>query len=109
MLGIVHPLKDNPFLVLELPPDCSPMEIERQGKKLLGMLELDLEASRTYGTPLGRFVRTPEKVRESMAVLRDPARRGVFAPWALAPREVVDDAAPVAPWPQAFAALWWHR
>ncbi len=110
---VVHPLKDNPFLVLDLPPSCSAMDVERQGKKLLSMLELDLVASRTYATPLGAFPRTPERVREAMAILRDPPRRAAFELWAHAPRALVDDTQAgrgdgVAPWPEAFAALWWR-
>jgi len=72
----------NPFHILGLAPDCSRAEIEREGQKLLGMLELGLSAARTYETPLGIFERTPESVREAMAELRDPDRRLGHELWA---------------------------
>jgi len=65
----------NPFLVLELPPDASANEIERQGDKLLAMLAAGLGQAARYPTPLGPRARTPELVRAAMAELRDPARR----------------------------------
>ena len=79
-------LAHNPFYVLELDPECSRAEIERQGQKLLGMLELELSAAQHYDTPLGRQRRTPEQVRAAMAELRDPNRRLLHELWAtLAP------------------------
>jgi hypothetical protein len=78
----VHPLAENPFFVLELPPLATPMEIERQGKKLLGMLELQLGSAATFPTPYGPQPRTPERVREAVQLLLDPARRLPFEPWA---------------------------
>lgn len=107
----MHPLKDNPFFVLDLPPDCTAMEIERQGKKLLGLLEVGAQSATTYATPLGPLPRTPDKVREATAILRDPKRRAIYQPWAHAPRDD-DDAArhgPLAPFPDALRALWWAR
>lgn len=76
---------DNPFYVLGLPRTASAMEIEREGSKLLAMLELQLAESKSYGTPLGAFARSPEKVREAMAELRDPARRLVHEVFAALP------------------------
>lgn len=79
-------LAHNPFYVLELDPECSRAEVERQGQKLLGMLELELSAASHYDTPLGRQRRTPEQVRAAMAELRDPDRRLLHELWAtLAP------------------------
>jgi hypothetical protein len=60
------------------------MEIERQGKKLLGMLELELQKSVTFQTPYGPQPRTPERIREAVQLLLDPARRLPFEPWAAA-------------------------
>ena len=77
-----HKITENPFYVLGLAPDCSRAEVEREGQKLLGMLELGLSAARSYDTPLGCFDRTPEKVREAMAELRDPDRRLGHELWA---------------------------
>ena len=58
------------------------MEVERQGKKLLGMLELQLAAAATYQTPWGPRERTPERVREAVQLLLDPGRRLPYEPWA---------------------------
>ena len=77
-------IADNPFYVLELSPDCSRIEIERSGQKLLAMLEVGIGGADRYATPFGPRPRTPELVRESMAALRDPRRRLVAEMWARA-------------------------
>lgn len=105
---------DNPFFVLGLGPDCSRVEVERAGQKLLGMLELSLKEAATYSTPLGPVARTPEKVRQAMAELRDPVRRLAHETWARQPAAVsapvaVAPAPPPAPWSAAWAALGWGR
>jgi hypothetical protein len=79
-------LADNPFHVLGLRPDCSRADVEREGQKLLAMLELGLSAARRYTSPLGEHERSAEQVREAMAELRDPDRRLIHELWAgLAP------------------------
>ncbi|MBM4280318.1 MAG: hypothetical protein FJ137_06015 [Deltaproteobacteria bacterium] len=80
----MHPLRDNPFFVLALPVTATALEVERQGRKWLAMLELDLPSARTYATPLGRRLRTPDAVRAAMRALNDPAQRPTFEPWAAA-------------------------
>jgi hypothetical protein len=112
-------IRDNPFYVLGLRPDATRLEIERQGAKLLGMLELKLKSARSYPTPLGPSERTADKVRQAMAELRDPERRLGHELWARldaqsAPPEDIDTAAPEvshakadAPWSEAFTALGW--
>jgi hypothetical protein len=75
-------LADNPFHVLGLRPDCGRADVEREGQKLLAMLELELSAARTYASPLGTHARSPEQVREAMAELRDPERRLLHELWA---------------------------
>jgi hypothetical protein len=106
----------NPFHVLGLRPDCGRAEVEREGQKLLAMLELDLAAARTYASPLGSHTRTAELVREAMAELRDPQRRLVHELWAALPSEgatasepeSTGDAPPERPtprWPDALARL----
>lgn len=109
-------LSANPFHVLGLRPDCGRAEVEREGQKLLAMLELDLAAARTYASPLGTHPRTAELVREAMAELRDPQRRLVHELWAALPSESTTasepepsgDATPERPaprWPDALARL----
>jgi hypothetical protein len=89
---------ENPFYVLDLRPDCTRIEVERSGQKLLAMLELGLSAAKTYKTPLGEMERTQEKVRLAMAELRDPLRRLDHEVWAR-----IEPTTPVTP-PRPSAA-----
>jgi hypothetical protein len=75
-------LASNPFYVLELRPDCSRADVERQGQKLIGMLELELSGALRYGSPLGEHPRSSQLVRAAMAELRDPNRRLLHELWA---------------------------
>ena len=119
-------IRDNPFYVLGLRPDATRVEIERQGAKLLGMLELKLKSAMTYPTPIGPATRTPDKVRKAMADLRDPERRlghelwarldphGSSPAFAEAEDPDEDNALPDArrpgaeePWAEALSALGW--
>ena len=54
---------DNPFFVLGLSPSCARAEIEREGRRLLAMLELELSAALTYETPVGERQRHRASVR----------------------------------------------
>jgi hypothetical protein len=74
-------LLGNPYLVLELPPSADGAQVERQAKKLLGMLATQMAEAQSYPTPLGRRERTPELVRTAMAELDDPDRRLVAEWW----------------------------
>jgi hypothetical protein len=65
----------NAYYVLELLPDATPGEIERQGRKLLGLIELGTSRGTMYACPLGTFTRDATMVRDAMATLRDPRRR----------------------------------
>ena len=76
-----HKIADNPFYVLGLPASATRAEVEREGTKLLGMLELGLASAATYETPLGSMPRTAEQVRLAMAALRDPDKRLVHELW----------------------------
>jgi hypothetical protein len=77
----------NPFFVLELPPDASRAEIERQGAKLLAMLAANVEGAGACETPLGPLTRDADAVRAALAALRDPARRLAHEWWAAGLRE----------------------
>ena len=115
-------LRDNPFYVLALPANATRNEIERQGTKLLGMLELQLKSAQTYATPVGPATRDADRVRRAMAELRDPERRlrhelwARLEPVAVTPLPGADDApepAPAraqadAPWAEAMSALGWR-
>lgn len=70
---------ENPFLVLEIDPGASPGEIERAGRKILGLLEVGSEKAAKYTCFAGTFPRDATLVREAMAALRDPKRRPRFA------------------------------
>lgn len=108
-------IADNPFYVLGLPVDCSRAQVEREGQKLIGMLELGLSAARTYDTPLGTRERTADKVREAMAELRAPERRLMHELWARSsPKRharpdtaTSEERAPA--WRGLLAALGWRR
>ncbi|HLT35256.1 MAG TPA: hypothetical protein VK034_03200 [Enhygromyxa sp.] len=88
-------LAGNPFYVLGLRPDCARAEVEREGQKLIGMLELELSSATRYRSPIGVHRRTPELVREAMAELRDPNRRLLHELWATL--EPIDEVAGEAP------------
>lgn len=75
-------IEDNPFFVLGLSTEASRIEVEREGQKLLGMIELGFADALSYATPLGARPRDAERVRAALAVLRDPARRLVAELWA---------------------------
>jgi hypothetical protein len=110
---------DNPFYVLGLGPGATRQEVEREGQKLLGMLELGLKSAAEYETPVGRRGRTADKIRRAMAELRDPERRLVHELWArlrpgtvrgVDPQDEEKSAARAdAPWPEALVALGWER
>jgi hypothetical protein len=107
-------LRENAFHVLGLRPSCTRMEVEREGQKLLAMLELGLAEAAHYDTPVGRMPRTAETVRAAMATLRDPDNRLLHALWAqLAPGDATPSQAPssqeAAPWPEAATRLGWRR
>lgn len=79
-------IEENAFYVLALPVTATRAEIEREGPKWLGMLELNLSEARFYQTPFGAKPRTPELVRNAMAILRNPEQRLLQELWAkLAP------------------------
>ncbi|HEY3354506.1 MAG TPA: hypothetical protein VGQ83_14740 [Polyangia bacterium] len=82
-------LDESPFYCLGLTPACSRIEVEREGQKLMAMLEVGMEEARRYPTPLGERERTVEQVRQAMADLRDPARRLPQELWALIPARPV--------------------
>lgn len=71
----------NPFLVLELSPDCRRDEGERQGAKLLAMLAAGIPEAANYPSPLGPQPRTADLVRSALAELRDPELRIVHEWW----------------------------
>jgi hypothetical protein len=89
-------IADNPFFVLGLGAEASRLEIEREGQKLLGMIELGFADALTYATPLGPRPRDAEGVRAALAALRDPARRLVAEVWARHAPPVVSEGIPAA-------------
>jgi hypothetical protein len=98
----------NPFLVLGLAPAASALEVEREGQKLLGMVELGLEAAASYATPLGPRPRSVELLRWAMAELRDPHRRLLHELWLSSGTEVrVPASSGANAWRGARAAFGW--
>jgi len=104
----VDPLVDNPFFVLDLPATATSMDIERQSKKLLAMLELGLASVTTYASPLGPRPRTTDEVRRAQQTLLDPARRLAFEAFAAAPRHTDRVEAVAADAVDITHALWWR-
>ena len=102
--------RENPFFVLGLSPECSQVEVERAGQKLLAMLGIGSRAAATFETPFGTQPRTEESVRAAMAELRDPERRLAHEIWARAgldrtePAEATRDEALLS-WEDALAAI----
>lgn len=111
-------IRDNPFYVLGLRPEATRQQVEREGQKLLGMLELELASAARYLTPVGPGERTVDKVRIAMAELRDPERRLGHELWARlepTPLPAVTTETPErprrkadAPWEGALALLGWR-
>ncbi len=110
-------ISKNPFYILGLAPASTRAEIERQGQKLLGMLEVGMKQAARYPTPLGPFPRDAGLVRQAMAELREPDRRLLHELWAAlpaspGPAEPALEAPPAAPgpapWPEALDALGWR-
>jgi len=110
-------LADNPFHVLGLRPDAARLDVEREGQKLLGMLELGLKTAATYMTPLGPQPRTADRVRVAMAELRSPDKRLLHEFWAVLPPRPEPPKPPPPPRPahdleplaDAFAVHGWQR
>jgi hypothetical protein len=104
-------LEENPFCVLAIPVTSARVDVERAAQLLLAKLELDLADVRTYDTPLGPRVRTPELVRKAAAELRDPDRRLVHEFWALrdpslrVPEPITEDPAAAS---RPMARLGWR-
>lgn len=104
--GLFERIAENPFYVLGVATTASRSELEREGAKLLSMLQLDLKESKTYRSPVGEHPRTAEAVRAAMAELRDPNRRLVHELLACLPVSVTlpespTSAADEVKWPRA--------
>lgn len=98
---------ENPFLVLGLAPTATRVEIERQGAKLLAMLQVGLKAAQTYATPFGPKPRDTELVRAAIAALREDADRPLHAFWYLPPDDRLDAVAPPPGVPAARRLFGW--
>ena len=69
---------ENPFRVLELSPDSSARDIEREGARILALIAAGLDE------PMRP--RTAEDVRHALSELRDPRRRALHELFCLSPR-----------------------
>jgi hypothetical protein len=105
--------RENPFYLLGLDPSASELEVEREGRKLLAQLELGLAAVRVAHTPVGDVTRTPERVRDALAELRDSRKRKRHALWARLPVANIESPNGEsshnarAPWSEAMSAVGW--
>lgn len=103
---------ENPFLVLGVKPDCTRIEAEREGQKLLGMLQLGLAEASTYATPNGPAPRDADLVRRALAEMADPEKRLVheiqvraLAGVSIPPASEAPPAKGAPRWLDAFTAL----
>jgi curved DNA-binding protein CbpA len=69
----------NPYFVLEIASNATPGEIERAGRKLLGLVDVGSEKAVKYTCSFGTFDRDATMIREAMAELRDPRKRARHA------------------------------
>jgi hypothetical protein len=105
--GLFERIAENPFYVLGLATTATRTELEREGSKLLSMLQLGLKDAKRYRSPVGEHERTEEAVRAAMAELRDPKRRLVHELLAALPLTVtVPEASPAS---QTAPELKWPR
>src|SRR5687767_9442974 len=114
MDGVGNRLVENAFFVLGLKPGCSRIEVEREGQKLLGQMDLGLAQAAEYATPLGLRPRTAELIRWAMAELRDPSRRLRHETWADVKTTEMPPPSPstqieLEPWADARALMGWRR
>lgn len=103
--GLFQRIAENPFYVLGVATTATRTDLEREGNKLLSMLQLDLKESKTYRSPVGEHPRTAEAVRSAMAELRDPKKRLVHELLAALPVSVtvpqVKPSGDGVKWPEA--------
>jgi hypothetical protein len=99
----------NPFFVLAVATDASRIEIERQGQKLLALLEIGSTEAARYETPFGPATRDGDAVRHALAALRDPNRRVIHELWAdvAIPSTNEQRENATQPWQGAGAAIGW--
>lgn len=99
-------LTDNPFHVLGLSTDAPRAAVEREGRKLLDMLDLGVARAAEYTTPLGPRPRTAERVRWALSELRDPRKRALHEAWGALGADLLGGEgleAELPPCPEAFA------
>ena len=70
---------ENPYFILEIDATAAPGEIERAGRKLLGLLDVGSEKVVKYTCSFGTFDRDATMIREAMSELRDPKKRARHA------------------------------
>jgi hypothetical protein len=93
----------NPFYILELRPGCTRVDIERQGQKLLSLLEIGADIG-PFATPLGRVGRNADMIHQALDLLRNPEHRAFYELWARIPPDPLSPPPPErgAPWPDAL-------
>ena len=104
----------NPLLILGLGAGSSPLEVERAGQKLLGLLSIGAKSAQFYETPWGPEPRDEHLIRTAVAALKDPSTRLRAELWLLEPGtphapDVVGDSADRQPLAElAFRAVGWR-
>jgi len=103
---ISNRLVDNPYFILELTTQATPVEIERAGQKLQSMLLIGAANARQYSSPFGPQPRDEAKVRSAVAALRDPAERLLHQFWAEGATNQ-QKASTLPQWDAAFVNVRW--
>lgn len=70
-----------PFWVLELTPEASAIDIERQARELVNKLKFKLPGVEYYLSPLGKKTRDEYLIREAKSKLQDPKDRLLAEFW----------------------------
>lgn len=101
--------RNNPFFVLEIRTDATPIDVERAGQRLLALLAVGSETAEIYETPLGPSTRDADRVRQALATLRDPKQRVLHELWAnvVPPTGPASSATSTGSWEGAELALGW--
>jgi hypothetical protein len=101
--------RNNPFFVLDIRTDATLTDVERAGQRLLGLLAVGSATAGIYQTPLGPATRDADRVRQALAILRDPKQRMLQELWAnvVPATGQATDHTGTGPWEGAELALGW--
>ena len=101
-------LRNNPYFLLGVGVDATPMDIERAAQRWLALLEIGAASARTVQTPLGPTERSADLVRQALAALRVEEQRRLYAIlMEAAPPAETAAADPLQQWSEAPRSIGW--